>query len=58
MRKSSNVIRVVIFIGLIALLVVPEKKLIYSVGPGLKDSGGAGFYSNSKEYDLPFPIEF
>lgn len=37
---------------------LPGKKLIYSVGPHLKDSGGEGFHKNSKDYDLPFPIEF
>jgi len=37
---------------------LPGKKLIYSVGPDLKDSGGEGFHKNSEDYDLPFPIEF
>jgi len=37
---------------------LPGKKLIYSIGPDLKDSGGAAMQKGSKEYDLPFPIEF
>jgi len=37
---------------------LPGKKLIYSVGPDLKDSGGEGFQKNSEAYDLPFRIEF
>ncbi|HEX7578346.1 MAG TPA: hypothetical protein VF430_09950, partial [Verrucomicrobiae bacterium] len=37
---------------------LPDKKLIYSVGPDLKDSGGEGSRKNSKDYDLPFKIEF
>jgi hypothetical protein len=37
---------------------LPGKKLIYSVGPDLKDSGGEGFQRNSEVYDLPFQIEF
>lgn len=37
---------------------LPGKKLIYSIGPDLKDSGGEGFHKNSEDYDLPFPIEF
>jgi hypothetical protein len=37
---------------------LPGKKLIYSVGPDLKDSGGEGFQRNSEAYDLPFRIEF
>jgi hypothetical protein len=37
---------------------LPGKKLIYSIGPDLKDSGGGGFHKNSQDYDLPFPIEF
>ena len=37
---------------------LPGKKLIYSVGPDLKDSGGEDFHKNPKDYDLPFQIEF
>lgn len=37
---------------------LPDKKLIYSVGPDLKDSGGEGRRNNSDSYDLPFKIEF
>lgn len=37
---------------------LPDKKIIYSVGPALKDSGGEAFHKNSKSYDLPFKIEF
>ncbi|HEX5397431.1 MAG TPA: hypothetical protein VFY06_00085 [Verrucomicrobiae bacterium] len=37
---------------------VPEQKLIYSVGPDLKDDGGTGFHKSSKDYDIPFKIEF
>ena len=37
---------------------LPDKKLIYSVGPDFKDSGGEGSRKNSKDYDLPFKIEF
>lgn len=37
---------------------LPDKKLIYSVGPDLKDSGGEGFREDSERYDLPFKIEF
>jgi hypothetical protein len=37
---------------------LPGKKLIYSIGPDLKDSGGESFHKNSEGYDLPFPIEF
>jgi hypothetical protein len=36
----------------------PDKKLIYSVGPDLKDSGGVARQKNSDTYDLPFKIEF
>ncbi|HEX5400035.1 MAG TPA: hypothetical protein VFY06_13400 [Verrucomicrobiae bacterium] len=36
----------------------PEQKLIYSVGPDLKDDGGTGFRKTSKDYDIPFKIEF
>jgi hypothetical protein len=36
----------------------PDKKLIYSVGPDLKDLGGEGFHKNSATYNLPFKIEF
>lgn len=37
---------------------LPDKKLIYSVGPDLKDFGGKAFKPYSKDYDLPFRIEF
>lgn len=37
---------------------LPDKKLIYSVGPDLKDSGGEGRRGDSENYDLPFKIEF
>jgi hypothetical protein len=37
---------------------LPAQKLIYSVGPDLKDSGGDGRRKNSKAYDLPYEIEF
>ena len=37
---------------------LPYKKLIYSVGPDLKDSGGEIRRNYSDEYDLPFRIEF
>ena len=37
---------------------LPGKKLIYSVGPDLKDSGGEDIHNSSAGYDLPFPIEF
>jgi hypothetical protein len=37
---------------------LPDKKIIYSVGPDLKDSGGESFHKNSESYDLPFKIEF
>ncbi len=37
---------------------LPGQKLIYSVGPDLKDSGGVGFRKDSKDFDLPFPIGF
>ena len=37
---------------------LPGKKLIYSVGPDLKDSGGEEFHQNSESYDLPFKIDF
>lgn len=36
----------------------PDKKIIYSVGRDLKDSGGESLHSNPKNYDLPFKIEF
>ena len=36
----------------------PDKKLIYSIGPDLKDSGGEGYQKDSESYDLPFKIEF
>jgi hypothetical protein len=35
---------------------VPEKKLLYSVGPDLRDSGGQRSYPQFD--DLSFPIEF
>jgi len=37
---------------------LPDRKLIYSVGPDLKDSGGEDFRKNSGNDDLPFKIEF
>jgi hypothetical protein len=37
---------------------LPDKKIIYSVGPDLKDSGGEARHKNSDSYDLPFKIEF
>ena len=37
---------------------VPEQKLIYSVGPDMHDDGGTGIHKNSKDYDIPFRIEF
>ena len=37
---------------------LPGKKIIYSVGPDLKDSDGEGYKINSESYDLPFKIEF
>jgi hypothetical protein len=37
---------------------LPGKKLIYSVGPDLKDVGGEGFHKDSETYNLPFRIEF
>lgn len=37
---------------------LPDQKLIYSVGPDLKDSGGEGFHEDSSNYDLPYKIEF
>ncbi|HEU6448469.1 MAG TPA: hypothetical protein VFV23_08535 [Verrucomicrobiae bacterium] len=36
----------------------PEKKIIYSVGPDLKDSGGKERIKYSKDYDLLFKIDF
>jgi hypothetical protein len=36
----------------------PDKKLIYSVGPDLRDSDGDGRRNYSEDYDLPFAIEF
>jgi len=36
----------------------PEKKIIYSVGPGLKDLGGKERENYLEEYNLPFRIEF
>jgi hypothetical protein len=35
-----------------------EKKIIYSVGPCLKDLGGKKKVGNSLDYNLPFPIDF
>lgn len=35
-----------------------DRKLIYSVGPDLKDSGGQAHRWDSESYDLPFQIEF
>jgi len=37
---------------------LPDKKIIYSVGPDLKDSGGEARRNGSDDYDLPFKIEF
>jgi hypothetical protein len=37
---------------------LPEKKIIYSVGPGLKDLGGKERQNGSPDYNLPFKIEF
>ena len=37
---------------------LPDKKLIYSVGPDLKDSGGEDSNKNSGIYDLLFKIDF
>jgi hypothetical protein len=37
---------------------LPEKKIIFSVGPDLKDSGGVARHKGSDDYDLPFKIEF
>ena len=37
---------------------LPDKKLIYSVGPDLKDDGGNGIEKHSENYDIPFKIEF
>jgi hypothetical protein len=37
---------------------LPDKKIIYSVGPDLKDSGGEPRHKGSEDYDLPFKIEF
>jgi hypothetical protein len=37
---------------------LPGRKLIYSVGPDLKDSGGESRRKNSRNYDLSYPIEF
>ena len=37
---------------------LPDKKLIYSLGPDLKDFGGEGRRKNSDNYNLPFKIEF
>jgi hypothetical protein len=36
----------------------PDKKIIYSVGPGLKDLGGIERTNYSADYNLPFKIEF
>jgi len=37
---------------------LPDKKIIYSVGPDLKDSDGEARHKGSDDYDLPFKIEF
>lgn len=37
---------------------LPDKKIIYSVGPGLKDLGGVGQVRYSPDYNLPFEIKF
>jgi hypothetical protein len=37
---------------------LPDKKIIYSVGPDLKDSGGKGREKYSNDCDLPFKIDF
>jgi hypothetical protein len=37
---------------------LPDKKLIYSVGPDLKDLSGQDFHKDSTNYNLPFKIEF
>jgi hypothetical protein len=37
---------------------LPDKKIIYSVGPDLKDSGGKEREKHSDDYDLPFKIDF
>jgi hypothetical protein len=37
---------------------LPGKRLIYSVGPDLKDVGGEDSHNNPKDYDYPFQIEF
>jgi hypothetical protein len=37
---------------------LPDKKIIYSIGPDLKDSGGEARHKGSESYDLPFKIEF
>lgn len=37
---------------------LPEKRIIYSVGPGLKDLGGIERTNYSADYNLPFKIEF
>jgi hypothetical protein len=37
---------------------LPDKKIIYSVGPGLKDFGGEARHKGSDDYNLPFKIEF
>jgi hypothetical protein len=37
---------------------LPERKIIYSVGPCLKDLGGKERQKGSPDYNLPFKIEF
>jgi hypothetical protein len=37
---------------------LPNKKIIYSVGPCLKDLGGKARVGHSDDYNLPFKIEF
>ncbi len=37
---------------------LPDKKIIYSVGPCLKDLGGKERKNESPDYNLPFNIEF
>ena len=37
---------------------LPDKRLIYSVGPDLEDSGGKVRRNYTEDYDLPFKIEF
>lgn len=37
---------------------LPDKKIIYSIGPSLKDFGGRERRGDSKDYNLPFKISF